>query len=404
MNLFFWKKKSQNENTAYAPYEEIDAKRTSKLGYFFLVLMVIFGVGQGQNFLGALKNSITPPEPNSHCLNTLAQYADVTQQSDNYGSYDYYYERNSQQECNFSVREQLLSIDDLYASVDPIQQEIVTLANIIDTIQSQIYSLKNTRAQTISNYDVSLQEEMAVTENAVFNQSGLQNQITTIDFQIAQLQSELSKNEVRKNALDKNIKTLVQPYVESIRDAYDQYAHDLVIHEFKQFLISLVFIAPLFVFVWRFYHKAKERRSEYAIIWGGAVATIGIIFAQILLVFVYRILPHEIIQEVFKFLSTFQILWALLYWLGFILIPLFFGYLIYLIQKKFYNKKAVMMRALKNEHCPKCSLKINRAMNNCPVCGYTLKTKCHACGVMSMDGGAFCESCGVRRIPTEVVS
>ena len=39
---FLLEEKRSRTRQAYAPYEEIDAKRTSKLGYFFLILMVFF--------------------------------------------------------------------------------------------------------------------------------------------------------------------------------------------------------------------------------------------------------------------------------------------------------------------------------------------------------------------------
>lgn len=402
MNLFFWRKNNQGQDAAYAPYEEIDAKRTSKLGYFFLILMVLFGVLQGQNFLGALTNSVTQPELNSYCLSQLAQYAkvDPTKQglsdvdrSYYYGTNGYY--GNTAPECVFSTREKELTLDSAYAKILPLRTEIATVETSIQTLQQQIYAAEQQKQNTVKEYDVSLQEKMANTQNPVFDQNGLQSAIVSADAYVNGLNTELGAAIARKQTLENSIVKSVAPYKSAIQKALDQYAHDLVVYQFKQFLLSLFFILPLFVFTWRFYNSAKDGRSEYAIIWGGALATVSIMLAEILLVFVYQILPQGILQAIFSFLEAFQILWAVLYWLGFILVPLFFGFLIYLIQKKFYNKRAVMMRALKNEHCPNCSLKINHTMNNCPVCGYRLKVKCTSCGAMSMDGGSFCQECGV---------
>lgn len=396
MNLFFWRKNPEEQNSAYAPYEEIDAKRTSKLGYFFLILMVIFGVAQGQNFLSALQESIALPESNSYCLTTLAQYAQMDTTYNGYVSYSDYGYYGDTEKCIFSAREKQLAIDTLYAKIAPSRTEITSIEITINELNTEINEVERKRRTVTSDYDISLQEKMAATQNAVFDPNGLQNAINAIDANLNQLRSSLASATARKQALEGTIAAQVTPYKSTIQDAFDQYAHEMVVRQFKQFLLSLLFIAPLFAFVWRFYHRAKSKRSEYAIIWGGAVATVGIILAEILLMFVYQILPHKILQQIFAFFAAFDFLWAILYWLGFILVPLFFGFLIYLIQKKFYNKRAVMMRALKNEHCPNCSLKINHTMNNCPVCGYTLKTKCTSCGTMSMDGGSFCEGCGKR--------
>ncbi|MFZ2253076.1 MAG: zinc ribbon domain-containing protein [Minisyncoccia bacterium] len=396
MNLFFWRKNPEEQNSAYAPYEEIDAKRTSKLGYFFLILMVIFGVAQGQNFLGALKNSIALPEANSYCLTTLAQYVQMDTPYNGYVSYSDYGYYGDTERCIFSAREKQLAIDVLYAKIAPSRTEIASLESSINELNIEINEVERKRRTVTSDYDISLQEKMAATENAVFDPNGLQNAINAIDANLNQLRSSLASATARKQTLESTIAAQVTPYKSTLQEAFDQYAHDMAVYQFKQFLLSLLLIAPLFMLVWRLYNRAKERRSEYAIIWGGAVATVGIMLAEILLMFVYQILPHKILQQIFAFLAAFDFIWALLYWLGFILVPLFFGFLIYLIQKKFYNKRAVMMRALKNEHCPHCSLKTHHSMNNCPVCGYKLKSKCTSCGAMSMDGGSFCEGCGKK--------
>lgn len=400
MNIFFWRKNAHVEDQAYAPYEEIDAKRTSKLGYFFLVLMVIFGIFQGNNFLNAVQNSIATPERNSACLSELAQYAEIDTSPDKYYQYsyqDYFLSQSRAQECVFSAREKLLALDDVYNKITPDRKEIQTLNEKISTLSTRISGIESQKRAYTKDYQTSLLEDVADTEKTVFNQGAIQTNLVQFDAQIQSLSSEKAQATARVATLEEKIKSTVAPFGSVIQKAYDGYAHDIVVYEFKQFLLSLVLIAPLFAFVWRYYNKLKVARSEYTIIWGGAVATVGFIFAQILLVFVYQILPHEIIQKVLAIFASIKILWALLYWLGFILVPLFFGFLIYLIQKKFYNKRAVMMRALKSGHCPNCSLTINRTMNNCPVCGYSLKTKCTSCGSMSMDGGSFCEACGVRR-------
>ncbi len=402
MNLFFWRKSNEVQDQSYAPYEEIDAKRTSKLGYFFLILMVFFGVAQGQGFLGAIKDSVTRPESNSSCLSTLAQYARINTSSNRSLEYinGYNYHESGTAGCTFSAREKQFSIDTLYEQIKPIQSEISSAEVQISNLRKQYNTLERSRKTAVSEYDVSLQEKMAVTPDAVFNQGGLQNTIRGIDAQMSQLTGDINRLTKQVEHLNEHIKEIVVPYTNAITSAYDAYSHDVTWYKFKQFMLSLLLVAPLFFFAWRLYHRSKLQRSEYTIIWGGVVATVGIIFAQILLVFVYEILPKEILQKLFDFLAVFEFLWVIVYWLGFILVPLFFGFLIYLIQKKFYNKRAVMMRALKSEHCPHCSLKINLGMNHCPVCGYTLKTKCTSCGAMSMKGGSFCQECGVKHDET----
>ncbi|MCF7816084.1 MAG: zinc ribbon domain-containing protein [Candidatus Pacebacteria bacterium] len=393
MNFFFWEKKESENDPAFAPYEEINSKKTSKLGYFFLILMVIFGVAQGNGFLSALQDSITEPERNSTCLSTLAEYANLSENGNNSG-YGYY--RNTNNGCVFSTRETNLGLDIAYKSIEPTLIQISTLEKTISNLNAQIRDVENNKKQTVDNYEVSLVEGIANTQDKIFNQGALQAGYVTQEEKLKSLRSSLSQETTLKRKLADEIVRLALAQKATIERARSEYRSDMSMYEFKQFLLSLLFIVPLFLFVWHRYFVSKSKRSEYAIIWGGMVATTGLMLAQVLLVFVYQILPKEILQQIFNLLAQIKIIWALLYWLGFILVPLFFGFLIYIIQKKFYNKRAVMMRALKNQHCPYCSLKINPSMNNCPVCGYTLKTKCLTCGGMSMSGGSFCEVCGAR--------
>lgn len=397
INLFFWKKEEQENGGAFAPNEEFNAKRTSTLGYLFLILMVIFGVWQGNNFLSSLENVITPPQQNSSCLSILSHYAG----SDNYSGENYfggYYNNQTGAVCNFSEREIKLSIAEAYKNFEPTLTAIGVAEKNISNLNNEINSANYNRGQTVTNYQVSLIEDIAKTQEKAFDSEALQTGIISQDSYLAKLRSTLAQEESRKQSLLNDATKVLAPFKDAMRQAVEGYNHDNTVYQFKQFLLGLIFIAPLFFFIWRRYHASKNARSEYAVIWGGLVATVGIIFAQVILVFVYEILPQEILQRIFAILAKIKIIWAILYWLSFILVPLFFGYLIFLIQKKVYNKRAVLMRAIKSGHCPQCSLKVSQIMNHCPVCGYALKTKCVSCGAMSVHGGSYCDICGVKKI------
>lgn len=406
MKLFFWKKDEASDTGAYAPYEEIDSKQTSRLGYFFLILMVLFGVWQGNNFLSAVQDSVTRPTPNSYCSSTIRQH--TTNQTDEYpygySTYDYEYSTYGYgalrpfEACAFTEREKMQGLDVAYRELYPLLVNLNELASGLTNLNNQLNSAQIERNRSVNDYQVSVVEDIAYQQSGgVFDSAQLGSGVVSQDSVIAALNEQIRSTTAAQDDLTQNIRSIASRYVNALERVDEEYAQEMRIYELKQFFLSIVFIIPVFFFVWRRYGIARLNRSEYAVIWGGAVATFGFILAQVLLVFVYEILPHRLLQAVFAFLQAFSFLWALLYWFGFVLVPLFFGGLIYLIQKKFYNKRAVMMRALKSGHCPHCSLTINLLMNNCPVCGYELKSKCEACGSMSMSGGSFCEACGSRR-------
>jgi len=404
MKLLFWKKEPVASDAAYAPYEEIDAKRTSKLGYFFLILMVIFGIWQGNNLLSSIQESIDRPIPNTSCTDTLAKYAKVNPY-DNYSSYDSYYYNyaDNNAPCTFTNREITLGLNTAYNQTVPYLEQLKLVAQKVSSLVSSLEQERYRRSQNIDEYQAALIEDVAGKTDAngnVLDTSAIGTSVSTGATKIGQLEQALQASQLEQERLVEIITQNATVFRETLIEAYNRYENEVRMYELTIFLVSVILIFPVFYFSWRKYGNSKQRRSEYAIIWGGVVATFGFMSAQVLLVFIYEILPYRILEALFAFLSGFAILWTLLYWLAFILVPAFFGFLIYLIQKKFYNKQAVTMRALKNGHCPHCSLKVLPTMNNCPICGYHLKTKCENCSHMSTSGGSFCEVCGIRRSET----
>lgn len=401
MNLLFWKKPEPSLTPApYAPYEEIDAKRTSKLGYFFLILMVIFGVWQGNNLLSSIQNTIERPVPNSNCSYTLANYANISIGYNYYNSYGSEYDT-----CVFSKREIALGLDSAYQQIIPLVAENASLQSQASQLQYSLDVKRTNQKRTLDEYQISLIEDVAQNTGStegVLDSYELGTSMTSGAETLQSLEQELQILQSRIQSIENRIQTIANTYAPALEQIEKQYQQEIKVHQFITFLISLVLIAPVFYLTWRRYHRAKLERSEYTIIWGGLVAVFGLILAQVALVFTYEILPQGIIQALLSFLTAFKALWILVYWLSFILVPVFFGFLIYLIQKKFYNKEAVVMRALKSGECPGCSLKIHHDMNNCPICGYTLKTKCSHCGAMSLAGGPFCSTCGTKKHDPEI--
>jgi len=62
----------QNEKQVYKnsqnSYEEISEKKTSKLGYIFLIMMVVFVIGTGEKIFSDLKKIPERPTPPSYCI------------------------------------------------------------------------------------------------------------------------------------------------------------------------------------------------------------------------------------------------------------------------------------------------------------------------------------------------
>ncbi len=399
--LFFPKKSDISEpQKGFVANEEIDSKRTSKLGYFFLILMVILGVWQGQGFLNALQRSITAPSSHSQCL--LALVSEYNENNSDkisgYGYYGsgYYASLPTENGCSYSKREIAVGIPQLYLSVYPTLIKKQTLNKELSDVNSRIESLKYNRTQKIDEYSVSLLETIAK-ESAVLSVGSLKESIKTSDDLLRLLNIAQSDLGTRLVVVNTDIGGLVSSHKNDFTSISDRYNYEMNVYQLKQFALSVLFILPFFLILWRRYNRSKNARSEFAIIWAGALAIASIMLAQVLLVFVYEILPRELLQKVFAFFSKLEFFFVFAYWIGFILVPVFFGGLIYFIQKRYYNKKAVTARAFKANKCPTCLMSVAPHMVFCPMCGTTLKVKCSSCGAHSPEAGGFCEVCGVKR-------
>lgn len=398
------KNSSSDDSKGFVPYEEIDAKGTSKLGYFFLLLMVIFGVWQGNNFLDSLQGVVAYPETNSYCLtkmeSSIPSYNDA---GSYYSSYNYsYYDSSkvsSTSECQFSIRENTQGIPAIYEAVYPEYMTLAELQKNLQDVRSQLSDVQYNQDKAVDNYAVSLLEDIAK-KNPVMNMGSIRGSIKNNDDLIASLSKAEDSLIQRIDVQQSKIGEMMASHRADFDAVEKAYSGELDMYQLKRFLLAVVFIFPVFFFVWRRYSASKAKRSEFSVIWGGLVAITAIMVAQIVLVFIYDILPHQFLQRVFAFLSNFKFLFVIVYWLGFVLVPLFFGFLIYIIQKKYYNKKAVMMRAFKANKCPTCTMSVAPHMVFCSTCGTTLKTKCSSCGGVTPCAGEYCELCGVKKTTT----
>ncbi len=402
----------------FAPHEEFESKRTTKLGMIFVVIMVITGIWQGQSLFRAISSTITPPESLSTCFHRLVSesgeritinydsssaYSRYSYQNSLSRSYDngYYdeYAEAKEPACLYSPFEKKHAIEPLYISVVPLFVEQSMLRRELNDLQTQLSQIKNSSDYTRNSYNTSLLENIGQVGNTVYSTSSLGSTLRTKESQIADLETAITRLETQSNAQTTTIKATILEKISNLRAVADEFNTHLRWLELQRFLLSVILLAPLAFFTLRRYFKAKNERSEFAIIWGAVALVSTILSAQVLVVFAYKIIPHHIIQLIAtmfaKLFSQFAILLVILQWFGLILVPLFFGFLVYKIQKKYYNKEAVTMRALKDNKCPRCSMKIKDQMVYCPSCSYELRKKCSSCNHASISYARFCEQCGV---------
>lgn len=397
----------------YAPYEELDGKRTTKLGMVFVIIMVIAGIWQGQVLLRSIQATIHPPENLSTCFRDAVTRSGLpikVTYDYSYGTYGDYsvpinYKGYSEPACRFSEIEINQKFPSLYAMIQPMVLELDSLDKERSVAQSELWKLKNTKDTQQQNYNTSLFENISGSNQVVYSSSSISGVLSAVEDRIATLERVIGARESGIRTKQDEIRQILVGSASVLENVARDYENEVRFLELKRFVTSFLLLAPLAWFTVRRYFRAKNTRSEYSVIWAGAALIATLLFGQVMVVFVYRILPKRLLeafaQFLYSILQSFEFLVIILQWLGFILIPLFFGFLVYKIQKKFYNPLAVSMRSIKEGKCPKCAMKIKDSMVHCPMCSFNLRVTCPTCSSTSVCFAKYCETCG-KDIPEQL--
>ena len=166
---------------------------------------------------------------------------------------------------------------------------------------------------------------------------------------------------------------------------------------FREFGWQMLFLIPLF---WIFYfwnHRSlkKENGLQLLISTHLLVVIVIPIFIKIIDV-VLELIPLHFFKKLFEALAAFHLMaiWHYVLILLSILVAIF---LIYIIQKKLFNKKRLQQKRLSNSCCIECGKKLPSNVKNCPFCGMQQVENCSECSVETYVCGDFCINCGSKR-------
>ncbi len=395
---FFGKKQSPVDGDAY---EEISEKKTTKIGYFLLILMALFIVGISQTVFGDLRSIPERPVTISSCAREFASVLNVQTNTNEYSGYGYdygYYSNSSLQKgnCTFSTYENESGVSSSITSVEPLLKQYFAKSTEVSTLSNTIEQLKYKRSQAVSNYDISLQERQAQIEGA-FDVGTEQNAVVTVDDEIALRQAQVIALTRERDALLAQIQTKVPTYEAQYDKALSLYNKAVNWYRLKVFGLTLLFIIPFFVLSMRYYFRFKKGNSPYTIIAGAIFVASSLLFLQVVGMFLYEIIPHALIQLIIDIFMQVAILRYVLYYGSVVLVILLFGGIVYVIQKRVYNSAVVAIRRLKDHKCPKCSFTLDNTMVFCPRCGYQVYASCEHCHNARFVDLPVCQACGKRK-------
>ena len=383
LNIFKKGEKQKNANEdKLDDYEEISEKRTSKLGYILLILMVIFIVSISQGIFSDLRKIPEKPQSPAYCISSI-----VKSKSLNTISYLGI--------CKFNEIDKMFKLDTQYSAISSQINQITSLNSQISSHQNSIRAKEREVEKLNKNYDLSLQEKIA-NEQAIMDKYGIKGDIVKNQFDISSTNQQIISLENQRNLIVSQISPQVQNLNLSYDEAYKYYQNKSDYYQLKIFLLMLLFVLPFFLVSVYFYFKLKKKNSPYAIIFTAVLGASAILLLQVVFRFLYEILPREWFARIFAFFMETPFLRYILYYGAVILTIALFGGLVYFIQKKVFNPSKVAIRRLKDGKCPGCSFSLNPDHNFCPKCGQQIKEKCLKCGNAKIHYLSHCPNCGKK--------
>ncbi|MBX9808802.1 zinc ribbon domain-containing protein, partial [Candidatus Gracilibacteria bacterium] len=149
-----------------------------------------------------------------------------------------------------------------------------------------------------------------------------------------------------------------------------------------------------FWLLYRFYVRYKLQNSPHTIIFSVATFAYGLILLQLLLFFLWDIIPHTILEYLLGWISIFTPLLFLVQFLWPVIVIGVFGFLVYRIQKRLYSPENILKRFVTDKSCPHCGNAVDMTKPFCPLCSHEIHIHCPHCNELTMKGMPYCSHCG----------
>ncbi len=391
-------------------HEEISEKRTTKVGYFLLFLMGLFIVIIGQTIFSDIGRIPDHPEKLSRCSQEFAtlldrRFVDTPIANEDVYATGYDYDGMSlnqtedlmKQQCRFSQYEETSGAAATLRSAYPNLARYYALEDPINRVEKDLNILKPERTLKQEMYDISLQEQQAGVSPVIDSPQQAGSSLKADTQAVMRLEAERKALLSEQSSILDTISRDARGFEVQRQQAKELYLSDYNRYRIKIFLLSLLFILPLFLYSLKRYFVWKHEDSPYTIIMGTLLGAFSVLLLQIVGMFLYEIIPRRIIQLLIEFFTQFAFLRYVLYYGSVLLVIALFGGIVYYIQKTVFSKEAVALRSLKDRKCPTCSFSIDLSMKHCPKCGHTLQSECENCHGLRFNDLPVCHQCGARR-------
>lgn len=329
--------------------------------------------------------------------------------------------------CTMHFKEVKTSYKDFYSNNSYIK--LHNKSKLCNELETKINVFKTTAIFKKNLEQINTLEEKQRKNNIRLEQ--IRKQYNTRLFeQIAKMQNNKALNEAKieyetlTNDNKKLKKELVSITKVSQLKGFDEYKKyiktnkDLFFEEkkkykfwqaFKEYGYMLLFILPLLLLFGFFYLSTKKKQlkgEKYNPI--VKIITTHISFILILpiiwysLTLIYHVIPKTLLKNLIEYLVSIGLV-SLLNYFSIALVVLFFGGLIYYIQKR--TARIKQERIIKKDfkkiisfsQCFNCEYKIDYTKDFCPFCGTKLYETCSKCNEKTIKHEVYCKSCGEKK-------
>lgn len=373
--------------------EELSEKQTTKMGYFLLICMFVAIVSTAQWTIDIIQEIPEKPASIPSCVSTLLNTFDVQNDNSNF-DYSYSYSYSEYNDCQLVSTNPEYNFTDNYNTLkDPyelLQSKYHELSQLESDKSNASYRQNNAR----EDYNTSLYESTAGEKNPVYNKEKTRSEIQDARSTVASLELQIQK---LKTDID-TIKRQYAPQVSILKNQFDiaesAYYRAQLAYRMIVALLSLFFAGAVFVVLYRLYVRRKVENSPHTIIFSVATFSYGLILLEILLMFLWDIIPHKFLNWLLGIISLFTPLLYLVQFLWPVIIVAVFWYLVYRIQKRLYSSENVLKRFVTDKKCPSCGNAVDVTKPFCPLCSHEIHIHCPHCHELTMKGMPYCSNCG----------
>ena len=196
-------------------------------------------------------------------------------------------------------------------------------------------------------------------------------------------------------------------YIKNNKKKYEEARADYKYWQpFRAYIKMLVFIIPLLTIFGYLYYRSKKRQLSglnynpvIKIISANISFLLSLPLAWYTLTLIYHVLPKTFLKNLIDFLISIGFI-SLLNYFAIFFVVLFFGGLIYFIQKRTLKLKQSAPKSIKykklisKSQCYKCEFKIDYEKEFCPFCGTKLHEDCKSCNHKMVVHEDYCSNCG----------